>query len=411
MPAPKPLPKPQVVAKRHDALFESHDKLKNNRDSRALGMLAEVLSVITKITSNPPSTQLDEFHAWDLLTADRPPHSKKYQQPPRLKKWEQDLMYSFNRISFNEIRSIFPSNPNLIGEGKYKAHHAIHPRLKEWEKFKNRFPNIFDGFSTGSIEDRIKLHSLVENIIKDARSKEGRLAYEQHIRHVTNSKESAKKFVDEILEKHKSLQVTRLILMFKNSENKQYLDYEIVRNYWDEFKFLLGKIDCAYIGKLSHSTIRSYYFHLILFFPENATADSILSSLIENKILPNNFQKPLDQTISGVINEIWKTASTTKNKIKINTDIKFSEYEKYSIKFTENNNLQSKVLAINKNDKKSLKTLIEEIINPIFEMDLYARLIPPKESNDSKQGDRTYWKGGKDRLQKISPISKAKATA
>jgi len=316
-------------------------------------------------------------------------------------------MYSFNRISFNEIRSIFPSNPYLNGEEKYKAHHAIHPRLKEWEKFKNRFPHILDGLSTGDIEDRVKLHSLVENIIEDARSKEGRLAYEQHIRHITKSKSSVKKFVDEIFETNKSLQVTRLILMFKNSKDHQYLDYEEVREHWNEFRHRLGRIDCAYIGKLAHSTIRSYYFHLILFFPKNATADSILNSSIENKILPNNFQKPLDSTISGLIDEIWKITSKTEKKIKINTDIKFSEYEKYSIKFPEYDNFQPKTLI----DKKSLKTLIEEIIYPIFEMDLYVRLIPPKENNDSKHGDRTYWKGGKDRLQKISPISKAKATA
>lgn len=407
MPAPKPLPKPQVVAKRHDALFESHDKLTNNRDSRALGKLAEVLSVITKITSNPPSTQLDEFHAWDLLTTHGAPHSKKYLHPPRLKKWEQDLMHFFNTTSFNEIRSIFPSNPYLNGEEKYKAHHAIHPRLKEWEEFKNRFPRIYDGFSTGDIEDRVRLHSLVENIIKDARSKEGRLAYEQHIRHVTKSKSSAKEFVDEIFEKHKSLQVTRLILMFKNPKNKKYLDYELVREYWNEFRHRLGRIDCAYIGKLSHSTIRSYYFHLILFFPKNATGDSILSSSIGKGILPKDFYKSKESTLSEVIDEIWKITPLTKNGIKSNEEIKL---EKYSIILNNNDNYHSNISLIDRSNKKALKTLIEEIIYPIFEIDLYVRLIPPKENNESKHGDRTYWKGGKDRLPLLPKKSSSTPT-
>lgn len=408
MPAPKPLPKPRVVAKQLDELFALHDKQLNNRDSKALEMLAEALSVITKITTNPPSTQIDEFHAWDLLVTHKTPHSRQFESPPRMKKWEQDLMLTFNKISFNVIRSVFPSNPHLNEGEKYKANHLIHPRIKVLEEFKIKNPTILDGFFTKRLEDRVKLFSLVEKIIKDAKSKEGRLAYEQHIRHIKKSKESVKNFVTEIFERHDSLQVSRIILMFKNLEDNRYLDYEIIRKYWDNFRRQLGNIECAYLSKLSHSTIRSYHFHLILFFPANATGDSISKLLKEKNILPNNIQTT---KISEIISEIWEKTSITEKKIKSNESIKPIEYEKCSIILDEVRNPQSDIPLKNITNKKSIGNLLNDIIYPIFEMDLYVRLIPPKKNDQSKHGDRTYWKGGEDRLpllpkSKKSSISK-----
>ncbi|MFL9923685.1 hypothetical protein PQR62_05400 [Herbaspirillum lusitanum] len=59
-------------------------------------------------------------------------------------------------------------------------------------------------------------------------------------------------------------------------------------------------------------------------------------------------------------------------------------------------------------DSKQRRALAENILKPMFGLDLYVRLMPPKQSSNSKNGDRTYWKGGEERLPILPPSKRGR---
>ncbi|MEQ6435412.1 hypothetical protein V8Z74_10270 [Comamonas sp. w2-DMI] len=382
----------------------------NNGDSLALEMLANALNAVTEITAAPPTRLIEDYDSWWLASIKARTQAKKHLEPPRIQQWERALADAINNLSFNEIRKIFPEKidkkPHEIDSSEFhqdQANHLIHPRLLELEKFKNKEDeNLISRLFLNVSGDRSRLHNLVKTINRIAKSKEGRLAYDQHIRHVTKSKNSAAEFIHDLFVRHGSLQVVRLVLCYKNPQDDTKtasIKYEEATDHWTEFRRQLGKIECAYIGKLAHSSVRSYYFHLVLFFPNTATGASVLFNSKDKISALSKTISNQNVEISEIIGSLWKNISLPKKKQEKYRDREPSLSDlAYFYHFNHQPTPPSGLGLVGRRQTKARKDLIEKIINPIFDMDLYMRLIPPKKSIDKKHGDRTYWKGGEERL-------------
>jgi hypothetical protein len=429
MPAPKRLPKFDQIIKQHDALFIGNDKLINNRDSRALGMLAKALDAVTTITTAPPWSRPKN---WRLIFRAACPciystDEKLAKQFP-IKSWERKLGEVFKQTDFSGIRAVFPEDvatsvPNSVTKKKNdnlnneltapecRATHQLHPRLRVLEQACLQDRLDFPSFDNRLGYPRDRIHELEITINRDAN--DNRADYDKHIRHVNTSQTNAIKFANELLftrGKSQKLQVIQLILGYSPLQSIQqdiFVPYSQMKGHWEKFCRQLRKLNCAYIAKLAHSRYRSYYFHLLLFFPREASPEAIREQL---KKVPQQKQislskKPLsnDELIADVLGELWVELSSTERLPPQGVHQTLGRF--YNL--NAQRPLRPGLGLVGYSDTKQRKAIANQILKPIFGIDMYVRFIPPKEKN-AKHGDRTFWKGGKDRLPVPPPAKRGR---
>ncbi|CAJ4737879.1 Uncharacterised protein [Burkholderia pseudomallei] len=418
MPAPKSSPKPAAVATQHDAFFMEMDRAIHSRDSRALQMLADALQVVAKITANPSNAlQLDEgdqlTHAVNFLV----PKADARLPPSRpMQKWERELARVFEQTSFSAIRAEFPGTleedqddlpfgskeANATGARNiddYQATHRIHPRLRVLEEWKQQHP--FRRLSLENSRDRHFVHRLENAIVRDSKGKRQRSSYDQHIRHVENSQSNAADFCDELFIRSGKLRVVRLILGYESTDQNQpeiFVEYRDAKLHWTLFCKMLSKLECAYMGKIAHSQSRSYYFHLLLFFPEKTTVaevrEQLQQALADFPAGRSQTSATKDAALGAVIGELWQAlVSRGLDPIRRDSTMAGRIY---------NLNAQQRVPSglglVSRRERTKREALRTRVIHAMFEHDRYVRLLPPKRTQDAKQRERTFWKGGEDRL-------------